>query len=446
MATKAAASWAVNLKYSDLPPEVISTAVQSFYNWVGCTIGGSNHAAVKIAYDALSPFFGASSTSKLLGTDKLIDAQHAALINGIASHVDDYDDTHLESAIHPTGPVVSALLAICEQKGGIGGKEFILAQVAGVEVACKVGLSVLRQHYDVGWHITSTTGSIGAAVAVGKVLGLSVPAMQHAIGIAATQVTGLREMFGSHTKSFHPGRAAQNGLMAALLAAQGYTSSLQALEAQRGWANVVSTTVSLEKWIPTLGKEWEMLKNAFKPFPCGVVIHPIIDGCIQLKEETGLGSRKSLGDIERVDLKVHPLVLELTGKTTPRDSLEAKFSVFHGAAIGLVYGAGTPSQYEDEIVQNSTTSQMRDKVRAAVDDSMNLDGCSVTILWKDGTKTYKHVEHCVGSLDVPMTNEQLEAKFLDQTAKVIGERATVASKACWGLETVEDMRDLAQIL
>ncbi|KAK3104301.1 hypothetical protein LTR53_018503, partial [Teratosphaeriaceae sp. CCFEE 6253] len=189
---------------------------------------------------------------------------------------------------------------------------------------------------DIGWHITSSTGSVGAAVAVGKLMKLSEDQMAHAIGLAAVQVVGLREMFGSDTKSFHPGRAAQSGLLAALLAEQGYTSSSQALEAKRGWANVVAGGGSpkLEHYLSQLGQKWEIEANAFKPFPCGIVIHPAIDGSIQLRQEM---MRKGLTteQIESVELRVHPLVIELTSKRTPKDGLEGKFSVFHGAAIGL---------------------------------------------------------------------------------------------------------------
>jgi aconitate decarboxylase len=152
MATAELASWSVDLKYSDLPTEVTQAAVRCFYNWAGCAIGGSQHPATTIAYASLSPFFG-NPTSSLLGRQgkSRTDAQHAALINGIASHVHDYDDTHLETIIHPTGPVASALLAYAEWKGSVTGKEFILALVAGIEAECKVGLAVWPKHYDVGW-------------------------------------------------------------------------------------------------------------------------------------------------------------------------------------------------------------------------------------------------------------------------------------------------------
>ncbi|KAL1863078.1 hypothetical protein VTK73DRAFT_6458 [Phialemonium thermophilum] len=413
MATYYLASWASNLKYSDLPQDVIAAAVRSFYNWAGCAIGGSNHPATTIAYNSLKPFFGPPTASLLGHKGKLsIDAQHAALLNGIASHVHDYDDTHLDTIIHPTGPVASALLAAAEWKGGYSGKEFLVALTAGIEAECKVGLAVWPEHYDVGWHITSTTGSIGAAVAVSKLLSLSTVQTAHAIGIAATQVVGLREMFGSHTKSFHVGRAAQNGLMAAVLAQGGYTSSEQALEAKRGWSNVVGVTKeglsqSLEKWIgvgatgsglglPAVGQpgRWEILRNSFKPFPCGIVIHPIIDGCVQLHHDLA-SQALDVKDVRSVHISVHPLVLELTGKRKPKDGLEGKFSVYHGAAIGLLYGKGTPAQYEDDVVQDARVIAIRDKVDAKADTSIAADEAKIILTMADGTVLEKHVQHAL---------------------------------------------------
>jgi aconitate decarboxylase len=175
MATKYISSWAYNLKYSDLPHDVIQSASRSFYNWVGCAVGGSNHPATTIAvspsihvmqpflttlqYSSLSPFFGPPQASLLGRKGVRIDAQHAALINGIASHVHDYDDTHLDTIIHPTGPVASALLAVAEWKRGFSGKEFLLALIVGIEVECKLGLAVWPEHYDVGWSVFSFLSS-----------------------------------------------------------------------------------------------------------------------------------------------------------------------------------------------------------------------------------------------------------------------------------------------
>lgn len=270
--------------------------------------------------------------------------------------------------------------------------------------------------------------------------------MAHAIGIAATQVTGLREMFGSDTKSFHVGRSAQNGLMAAVLASNGYTSSLQALEAKRGWANVVSEAQNLSEQVTTLGSVWEIEKNSFKPFPCGIVVHPVIDGCIQLHQEmTSSGYKPS--DITKVHCRVHPLVLELTGKKTPQDGLQAKFSVYHGGAAGLVFGKAGPAAYEDAVVTSDEIVTVRDKIDAVADDKLGADETEIVAELRDGSRLTKHVVHAIGSLEVPMTDEQLEAKFIDQVSQVSGsQEASEASKACRAFETAGNIGELVQTL
>jgi aconitate decarboxylase len=441
MAAKTLAQWAVDLQYSNLSTSTIKAAKRSFYNWTGCAIGGSSHEAVSITIDSLSPFFGKPASS-LIGLKNRTDAQHAALINGIASHVHDFDDTHLDTIIHPTGPVASALLAYAEFKGGVSGEDFILALVAGIEAECKLGLSVWPEHYDVGWHITSTAGTFGAAVAVGKVMKLDTKAMQNAIGVAATQVTGLREMFGSHTKALHAGRAAQNGLLAALLAEKGFTSSDGSLDGKRGWLNVVSTQNKIDEVFSTLGKTWEIEKNAFKPFPCGIVIHPIIDGCIQLREDL-IAKKKEPGEIKSIEIEVNRLVLELTGKKAPKDGLEGKFSVYHGAAVGLVLGKASPAEYEDSVVRDPKTIEVRDKVHATVRQDMPPESCVISLTMNDGTVFKKRIDHAVGSTERPMTDEQLTEKFLSQATPVIGiEAAQKFSDSFLSFESVTEISTL----
>ncbi|PNP81461.1 hypothetical protein FNYG_05267 [Fusarium nygamai] len=460
MATRRLANWSHNLQYSDLPEDVIRAAIRSFYNWVGCTIAGSQHEATKIAHQTLSPFFG-TPTASLLGHNgaSRLDAQHAALINGIASHVHDYDDTHLDTIIHPTGPVASALLAIAEWRGGISGKQFITALVAGIEAECKAGLAVWPEHYDVGWHITSTVGSIGAVVAVSKVLRLSPTKTTHAIGLAATQVTGLREMFGSHCKSFHVGRAAQNGLLAAVMAEEGYTSSEGALEAKRGWAAVVGTDKpdvlqNLDRWLGTEGEHglagpntgrWEILRNSFKPFPCGIVIHPVIDACIQLHAQLTREGH-SPTRIESVTVQVHPLVLELTGKKTPKDGLEAKFSVYHSGACGLLLGRATPSEYEDNVVLDPAVIAIRDRITANIDTGIAADAAKATVTLQSGAVLTKYIDHAVGSRVNPLNDEKLREKFVGGCKSVSVCDAEAISQRCWELEAVDDMRELVKYL
>jgi len=211
----------------------------------------------------------------------------------------------------------------------VSGAELLHAFILGVEAECRIGNAVCPEHYEAGWHITGTAGVFGSAAASGRLLKLDEQQMTWALGIAGTQSAGLREMFGSHCKSFHPGRAAQNGLASALLAQKNFTSSNQVIEAKRGFANVMSTRHNYDEITEGLGKTFEVSLNTYKPFACGIVIHPSIDGCIQLKKEHGLSG----AEVEKVELTVPHLVLELTGKRMPKSASKASSASFIRAPL-----------------------------------------------------------------------------------------------------------------
>jgi 2-methylcitrate dehydratase PrpD len=257
--TRTLARWVVQSQFDAIPAAVRKEAARTFLNWMGCAIGGSRQGAVTAAIAAFGPFSGPAQAA-ILGRSERFDILHAALINGISSHVLDYDDTHLRTIIHPAGPVAPALLAVSEYRP-VSGKAFLHALILGVEVECRIGNAVYPAHYDAGWHITGTTGVFGAAAASGKLLGLSEQQMAWALGLAAVQPVGLREMFGTMTKSFHPGRASQNGLASALLAAQNFTSSEHALEAKSGWANVASSARDYTEITGKPGARWQVSLN-----------------------------------------------------------------------------------------------------------------------------------------------------------------------------------------
>ncbi len=233
--TRTLARYLVQSRYEDIPGPIRHEAARALLNWAGCAIGSARHETVECALAALGEFSGPPQAG-LLGRSERLDVLHAALINGISSHVLDFDDTHAR-AVHPSAPVLPAILALAEWRH-LSGADLVHAFVLGVETECRIGLSVFPEHYNVGWHITGTAGVFGAAAAAGKLLGLDERQMTWALGIAATQSAGLREMFGSMCKSLHPGRAAHNGLTAALLAQQNFTSSERAIEAPRGFAHV----------------------------------------------------------------------------------------------------------------------------------------------------------------------------------------------------------------
>ncbi|KAB8263543.1 hypothetical protein BDV32DRAFT_135792 [Aspergillus pseudonomiae] len=443
MATKTLASWALALHFTNLTQPVTDMAVKSIYNWAGCTIGGYDLPPAGVAYDALFPLLPENAgNSSILGSNAFVDMQTAALVNGIASHVDDYDDTHADTPVHPSGPVASALLAVSEWKAPVSGEDFITAFVAGVEAECKLGISVYPEHYDVGWHITSTTGSIGAAVAVGKLLGLDLEQLQHAISIASVQVIGMHESFGTDTKAFHVGRAAQSGLLAAVLAQNGLGGSLQGLEAERGWANVVSTSQNLTEELSTLGDIWEITKNTFKPFPCDRILHAAIDGWIQIHDQAE-EKDLDLTTIVNITARTHPRVLFLTDNPEPQTGLDGKFSVYHAAAVALLFGEATPIQFTDKVVQNSTVADLRKKVHVASDDAIAEHEAFVTTEFEDGTIVKVHVEEALGSIGKPLSAAQLKTKFLEHVGNHIGE--TRAQQAFDGFSQILNATDVGRI-
>ncbi|MDP3798545.1 MAG: MmgE/PrpD family protein [Polaromonas sp.] len=406
-------------------------AHRTFMNWLGCAVGAAHHEAADAALAAVKLLQPAAQASVLGRTEK-VDMGSAALLNGITSHTFDFDDTHLKTIIHPAGPVASAVLALAEHTGS-SGREVIDALVLGIDVSCRVGNAMYPEHYDRGWHITGSTGTLGAAAACARLLKLDVQKTAMALGIAASQPVGMREQFGTMTKPFHPGGAARAGLMSALLASQGFTASPKALEAPRGMMQTVSTRNDWNEITHELGQRFEISFNSYKPFACGIVIHPSIDACAQLRERF---SREGVTaeQIERVELKVHSLVLELTGKKEPADGLQAKFSVYHGCAAGLTFGRAAEDEFSDEIVNRADMVALRRKVVATVDDSIDEASADVTAVLKDGRRVHVFVEHAIGSLQNPMTDTLLEAKFQDLSDPILGAgRTSELINACWAL-------------
>ena len=415
-------------------------AHRTFLNWLGCAIGAAKHEAVESALAAVNMLSPAPQAT-LAGRSERVDMASAALINGISSHTFDFDDTHLKTIIHPAGPVASAVMALAETQNS-SGRQVMDALVLGIDVACRMGNLVYPQHYDRGWHITGSTGTLGAAAACARLLGLNAQQTAMALGIAASQPVGLREQFGTMTKPFHPGGAARAGLMSALMAQHGFTSSARALEAPRGWAQVLSTKYDWREAQDELGQRFEISFNAYKPFACGIVIHPSIDACAQLRAQ-GVKAE----EVKSIELRVHPLVLELTGKKTPQDGLQGKFSVYHGCAVGLIFGRAGEEEFSDHIVRREDVVRLRDKVQAVVDTSVREESVDVTAHLTDGRSVKVHVEHAIGSLQKPMTDADLESKFHDLSDPILGTaRVNDILKTCWHLGQTPKLQGLLALL
>lgn len=436
--TRTLARYIVDSSYADIPPAVKHEAARALLNWAGCAIGSSRHETVECALGALVEFAGAPQAA-ILGRRERLDILNAAFINGISSHVLDYDDTHAR-AVHPSAPVLPAILALAEWHR-FSGEQLVHAFVLGVEAECRIGLSVFPEHYTRGWHITGSAGVFGAAAAAGKLLHLNEQQMTWALGIAATQSSGLREMFGSMCKSFHPGHAAHDGLTAALLAAKNFTSSERAIEAPRGWAHVLSTKFEPEKIAAELGRRFELMSNMYKPFACGLVVHATIDACIQLRNEHHLEP----ADIASVELIVCPIVMELTAISDPKTGLEGKFSIFHAAAAAIVFGEGGEAQFSDAAVRDPRVVALRKRITAVPDPQLHKISARVNVRLHDGRIFAQYVENALGTLARPMSDDDLEVKFRGLTDGIIScSQTDELIRLCWSVAALPDAGAIAR--
>ena len=436
--TKELAGWVARSTPGDLPEDVVREARRALVNIVGCALGGARHDVVDITLDALGPTFGPPDAA-VLGRTERADPLHAALLNGITSHVEDFDDTLPGNYIHASSPVASALFAYaCANQ--VSGRDLVHAFVLGFEATSRIGNATYPAHYRAGWHSTGSVGVFGAALGIGALLGLDEQQTVWAIGLAGTQAAGVREQFGSMGKALHPGRAAQNGYAAALLAEKGFTSGAEGLEGPRGWASVTAAEHDLSKVTDGLGESWELHVNTYKPFPCGIVNHPAIDACIQLHDEHGVAP----GDVAAMRLHVAPLVIDLCGKTDIHTGLEGKFSVVHGASIGLVRGRAGLREYTDEAVDDPDVKAVRERTtREADDPSVTEDGVHVEVELTDGRVLEKRLTASLGNLQRPLSDEQLDAKFRDQATLVLDpERAERALELCRRIDELEDVAEL----
>ena len=436
--TRTLARFIVESKPGDISPDVRHEASRALLNWMACAIGGARHETIDRALAAIEPFMGPRHAS-LPGRSERVDVPHAAFLNGISSHLLDFDDTHAK-AIHPSAPVAPALLAYGEWKG-ISGADYVHAFVLGVEAECRIGLSVYPEHHDLGWHITGTAGTFGAAAAIGKLVGLDEQQMAWAFGLSAAQAAGTHEVFGSMTKSLQPGKAAQNGLMAALLAKQGYTSTETGIEGKHGFGHVYSTRFDPTVVTNDLGRQYELSLNMYKAYACGLVTQGAIYGCIDLCRQHGI----THDQIESVGMRVGPRTLQLTNNRTPRNGLEGKFSVYHACAAAIVFGNALEEQFSDAAVNDPRVLALRTRIDATADASLERTQAVVTMKLKDGRTVVNNVEHALGTLGRPMSDADLEAKFRGLAEPVIGAaKCREVVTLCWDVEKLLDVGVLAR--
>ena len=396
-----------------MPAPVVHAAIRTIVNSVCLSVGAVRHPAVAAAtrvVDALD----SPGTASVLGRRRKVSVLAAPLLNGMAAHVEDFDDTHLVTVIHPGCVVVPAALAVAELTDA-SGIELIEAVARGVEIALRIGMTLGPGHFDRGWHLTSSTGRIGAVAAASRLLGLSHEQCVTGFALAATETAGLQEALGTMTKCFHAGKAAADGVEAALLVDAGCGPAGEPFAGPEAMAATTAPAPDLSLALDAIGERWETVDNSIKPYACGIVSHPVIDAAI---------AARGFVDVARVTAAVatvNPVVLDVMGVKEPATGLESKFSVYHCFAVGLALGAGGAAEFSDAAVRDPRVVALRRRLRVELDPSVRRDESHLRIT-ADGASYSTHVEHARGSAHRQMTDEELRAKGRLLVAPVVGDR------------------------
>jgi len=317
----------------------------------------------------------------------------------------------------------------------------MLAYAVGFEAGVRAGRTA-PGHHKGGWHLTGTLGSIAAGVASGKLIGLDTQRLTYAMGISATQAAGMQQNRGTMCKSFHAGKAASNGVLAALLAERGFDSTQEIIEGKKGFARIYSDVAATDELTAGLDKGWLIESNGHKPYACGVVLHPLIDAVVAVRNR----DKVDPASVSEIQLRVNPLVLSITGVIDPSTGLQSKFSTLHSAAVAMIDGTAGTAQYTDAKAVDPAIAALRRKVKPVADDTLRKDEAYATVI-ANGNKHDVHIPHASGTADNQMSDGAIEAKFMANAQPVIGaDRARQAAEFVWSLEKQPDVRGLIALL
>lgn len=431
--TAALAAFAAGFPARELPEAVRHEARRALVNGFATALAGWDDPALRAA-GSLYARFRAPGRCTVIGRSEPTDALHAASLNAMAVNVFDFDDTHLPTIIHPTAPVMPAVFAWAQTRP-VSGAALLSAFALGMEVECRLGDAVSPWHYARGWHITSTCGVFGAAVAAGALLGLDETRMRWALGVAAAQSSGLVETLGSMAKSVGVGNAASNGLRAALLAEHGVEGPAKPLEGPRGFLSVKGHEADHGAVADALGERWSMLRNTFKPYPCGVVLNPVIEACLALHHDDGLRAAQ----VARVELVGHPLLRQRTDRPHPASGREAQVSAQHAVSMALAHGRAGLDEFSDAAVASADARALAGRLHFVDDHAFGVEAAEVRLTLHDGSTHLRRIDAAHGSLAVPLTDDELDAK-LRELCRWGGSGCDAGrlADALWSLDTAAD--------
>lgn len=441
--TRELAHFAARSEFGHLPEHIRLEGAHAFLNWMGCALSGSRESAVTLAAAAVAEIGGPPQAS-IIGHVQGTDIASAAFVNAISSSVLAFDDAHYPTVTHPSSPIASAVLAFSERTA-VDGESFLNALVLGMEITCRLGnvLVLPPSGFNAGFYLTGLTAPIGAALALGKMMHLDEQHLNWAIGLGASQSGGFRATHGTMTAHFRPGHAARGGVWAALLAAKGFTSDDHALEADKGFLDVFAPNADAHRALDRLGTHFEILNNAYKPYPCGIVIHPTLDACLAVRKQYGPGVVP-----RAVKLRVHPLALSMCGIREPVTPLEANISLYHCAAAALLRGQVGLAEMEPDFIADPAACALRARIEAVADPEVRQDRALVEVTLPDGQTLHSRVADAGGNGTRRMTAEALEAKFIAQASLVLDPtKVEQLRQLCLGVASLKDVgREIRAVL
>ena len=447
-ATTLLADFVTKHRMDDCPEAALDAARRAILDCLGVMLAGSIEPAARILQQ-VAQAEGGMPLCTVVGTGRRTGAVWAALCNGTAAHALDFDDTNFALMGHPSAPVLAAALAAGELALA-DGRAVLHAFLLGFEVETTLAEVINPAHYEHGWHATCTLGTLGAAAAAARLLGLDGAQTRHALAVAASQSSGLKENFGTMTKPFHAGHAARSGVLSALMAREGWTASEHAIEGPQGFLNVLGAGKRAVEPLATLGAPWKILTTgvAVKPYPSCACTHSIIDSTLEIRRTHDVRPE----EIEEVTVGVAAGVPRILIHARPRTGLEGKFSAQFSAAAALTDGRVGITTFQDDRVQDPAIRRLMERVRVSVDPDIPTDlerhmWTRVTVRCTDGRTATVGPRPVPGHPENPLPIETLREKFRDCAGLVLpADRADSVRQMVESLDTCPDLRSLTAIL
>lgn len=433
------ASFASELAFDAIPADVLKLAKRAILNVVATLLAGCREPAVDTALSVLAPF-GSAGSATLVGRETTADPLLAAMLNAMAANVHDFDDTHMPTILHPSSPVLPPLLALAESTP-MSGSDLLRSFVLGVEIACRVGRAISPSHYARGFHITSTCGVFGSAAAYGRQIGLSPGKMLDAFSSAAVQAGGMVEMLGTMAKSISVGDAARGGMIAAELARRDFGGPPRPLTGERGFLPLYGDNADAGCLTRKLGEDWELRDVALKPYPVGVVLNPVVDAAMELRDR-GIAGPQS---VSALTFNGHPLLKERTDRPDVATGRLSQVSAHHAVAIVFLRGKAGLAEFSDEAVR--ATQGIRPPCSFIDEADRDPSSVRMTCRTREGDDIVIDIPSARGSIRNPMSDKEIEDK-VRACADYAGVQIDTDRlfEVVWSLEGMEDVRDFAKLL